>query len=319
MALGTRSPDPHHWFEKLLRGDRALCYAAAADADPMDRTAWAAANPSLGIMPHLEAVIEREAREAVADPSALAAFRALRLNMGVSDTAQSTVLDASTWERIEGDGERAGSYALGVDLSSGAAMSACAGYWPASGRLEAFAAFPQLPGLREREREDQTRAGLYQEMADRRELVVAGRRVVDIGALLAEVLRRWGRPAVIVVDRWRERELKQELERVRFPLAELVVRGMGYLDGGADLVAFRRACLGGEVTPERSLLLRAALMEARTVSDPAANEKLSKSSQGGRRARARDDAAAAAILAVAEGSRRRASLVVRRRRRLVAI
>ena len=45
------------------------------------------------------------------------------------------------------------------------------------------------------------------------------------------------------------------------------------------------------------------MSEARTVSDPAGNAKLSKGSQGGRRLRARDDAAAAAILAVAAGVR----------------
>ena len=40
------------------------------------------------------------------------------------------------------------------------------------------------------------------------------------------------------------------------------------------------------------------------VTDPAANAKLAKKTQGGRRADARDDLAAAAILAVAEGTRR---------------
>ena len=48
------------------------------------------------------------------------------------------------------------------------------------------------------------------------------------------------------------------------------------------------------------------MAEARTISDPAGNAKLSKGSQGGRRVRARDDAAtaaAAAILAVAAGYR----------------
>ena len=51
-------------------------------------------------------------------------------------------------------------------------------------------------------------------------------------------------------------------------------------------------------------LLTHAMGEARTVSDPAGNAKLSKGAQGGRRHRARDDAAAAAILAVASGLRR---------------
>ena len=61
-----------------------------------------------------------------------------------------------------------------------------------------------------------------------------------------------------------------------------------------DVRIFRRACAEGKVTPTPSLLLRSAMSEARTVSDPAGNAKLSKGSQGGRRGRARDDAAAAA-------------------------
>ena len=79
---------------------------------------------------------------------------------------------------------------------------------------------------------------------------------------------------------------------------------MGYRDGGEDVRLFRAAVTGDKVAPERSLLLRAALTEARTVTDPAGNAKLAKGSQAGRRRRARDDAAAAAILAVAEGRRR---------------
>ena len=67
--------------------------------------------------------------------------------------------------------------------------------------------------------------------------------------------------------------------------------------------AFRRSCLQANVTPRRQLLMRSAMSEARTVSDAAGNEKLSKGSEGGRRMRARDDAAAAAILAVSHGSR----------------
>ena len=51
-----------------------------------------------------------------------------------------------------------------------------------------------------------------------------------------------------------------------------------------------------------SLLLRSAMSEARTVSDPAGNSKLSKKNEAGRRQNARDDAAAA-ILAVSEGER----------------
>ena len=69
-----------------------------------------------------------------------------------------------------------------------------------------------------------------------------------------------------------------------------------------DVRLFRRAALIGALAPGRSLLLRAALAEARTVTDPADNEKLAKGVEG--RRRARNDAAVAAILAVAEGVQR---------------
>ena len=49
--------------------------------------------------------------------------------------------------------------------------------------------------------------------------------------------------------------------------------------------------------------MRSAMAEARTISDPAGNQKMSKGSEGGRRSRARDDAAAASVLAVAAGVR----------------
>ena len=106
-----------------------------------------------------------------------------------------------------------------------------------------------------------------------------------------------------MADRWRESELRDAPDKACVPVAALVVRGMGFKDGAEDVRAFRRACADGKVTPAASLLLRSAMAEARTISDPAGNAKLSKGSQGGRRLRARDDAAAAAILAVAAGVR----------------
>lgn len=107
---------------------------------------------------------------------------------------------------------------------------------------------------------------------------------------------------MIVADRRRETKLRDALDAAGAPRAMLEARGMGYQDGGEDVRTFRRACAEGRVTPAPSLLLRAAMAGARTVSDPAGNAKLSKGSEGGRRARAKDDAAAA-ILAVSAGYR----------------
>ena len=272
---------------------------------PFDRETWLLANPGLDHLPDLEAVIRSEAEDAKRDPSALQSFRALRLNQGVSDVVYSVLVDADTWTEARGLPEpqsRASEYVLGLDLGQNAAMSAAAGYFR-TGELEAVAVFPELPDLGERGLADGV-GGLYQLMAERGELIQAGRRVSDIRALLKECVKRWGRPVAVVCDRWRLAELSQHLEAVGFPLADLVERGQGFKDGGADVRDFRAAVLGDKVRPERSLLLDAAMSEARTVGDPAGNHKLSKHTQGGRRAAARDDAAAAAIVAVAEGFRR---------------
>ena len=304
VALGTRPDDPAHWFAKMLAGgaEYSQCHAARPDDPPFQRRTWRKANPSLAIMPDLLATLQTEAALARRDPSLLAAFRALRLNLGTTDTETQTLLDAGTWQRIEGESERDGRPAWGVDLGGSAAQSAVSAYWPKTGRLEALAAFPVEPDLTERGQRDGV-GDLYRQCARRGELLTVGGRAVDIAALMAEALARFGRPAQISCDRWRLAELHDALKAARVPAVPVEARGQGYKDGGEDVRTFRRACAEGAVVPAVSLLLRSAMGEARTVSDPAGNSKLAKATEGGRRRRARDDSAAAAILAVASGAR----------------
>ena len=320
VAFGTRPASADHWFGKLLAGgaEYAQIHAARPDDPIGHRRTWLRANPSLDFMPALEARIRKEAAGAKADPSLLASFRSLRLNLGTADTEQALLLDAGTWSRIEAEAAviPAGRYVLGLDLGGSAAMSAAAGYWPDDGFLDAVAVFAEEPSLLERGLQDGV-ARTYLAMHERGELFTAGLYVADVRALLAEVLRRWGPPAAIVADRYREAELRQVLAEAKFPQCALIVRGQGYRDGGEDVRGFRRACGEGRVRPVESLLLRAAMSGARTVSDPAGNAKLAKSTQGGRKAKARDDAAAAAILAVAEGSRRASTTAAPARRHAV--
>lgn len=304
IAIGTKPESATHWFSTMLAGGATYSQSHHADPtdDPFRPSTWHKANPSLRYMPALRARIEAEAREAAADPAKLASFKALRLNMGVADTTQSYLIEAADWQRIEGGAERSGPYVLGLDLGTSAAMSAAAAFWPESGRLDALACFPAIPGLAERGLADGV-GRLYCDIESRGELIIRGNRVSDVGALLQEVAARWGHPLAIACDRWREAELRDHLEQAGFPLARLEVRGMGFMDGGEDVRAFRGACLGGRVSPVRSLLLTSAMSEARVAIDTAGNAKLAKGSEGGRRVRARDDAVAAAILAVAAGVR----------------
>ena len=307
VAIGTRPDSTDHWFAKMCDGGAAYAQVhAAAPTDPaFQLRTWKRANPSLGIMPDLVTRIRREAVEARRDPDKLQAFRALRLNLGTSDVAVAELVGADTWRRVESPeplGER--EYVLGLDLGTNAAMSAAAAYWPHGGRCDALACFPRQPAVAERGLADGV-GNLYSKMVERGELMLAGERVSDIAALLTECVHRWGMPAVVVCDRWREAEMREKLGAAGLSMP-VKTRGQGFKDGGEDVRMFRAAVLKGDVHPARSLLLRHAVGGARVQIDPAGNAKLAKNAHGGRRHRMRDDDAAAAILAVAEGARRAA-------------
>ena len=161
------------------------------------------------------------------DPVAIAAFRRIVLNLGVSDVTRSELVDAATWKQCETVNPpiRSGIQILGIDLGSGAAMSAAAAYWPhceGGGRLEVIAAFPRRPDFAERGRKDHI-GNLYSIMQQREELVLCGDLVVSVEELLGEALDRFGKPDVIVADRWREHELTASVGR--YPISA----------GGADI------------------------------------------------------------------------------------
>ena len=265
---------------------------------------WKKANPSLAHFPWLLRSYRKRAASARINPDDLAAFRALRLNLGTADTAQSLLLEVDAWKRAErSDAMADGKYALGLDLGSTSAMSAAAAFWPETGRLECVAAFPSEQPLSERGLADGV-GNRYVRMYERDELILSGTHTSSVTGLLAEVLARWGRPGVIACDRWRQGELLEALKLADFPLTSVSWRGMGFQDGGEDVRSFQRAVAEGDVKPETSLLMRSALSEARVAVDPAGNRKIAKSTEGGRRQLARDDAAVACVLAVAEGLRR---------------
>ena len=307
IALGTRPSASDHWFAKMLSGGAsyAQCHAARPSDPPFRARTWRKANPSLDHLPSLLAQIREEAVHARSDPGSLAALNSLKLNLGTSDVMVAGLLEADTWEAIEGDAPAHGPGIWGIDLGTSAAMSAIACYWPETSRLEVVSAFPVEPTLAERGLRDGV-GRLYIEGARRGELVQCGGSAVDISELLAIAMRRFGPPAALANDRWRQAELIDALKKAGVPRASLSLRGMGFKDDAEDVRAFRRSCLEGKVMPVRSLVLTSAMAEARVVMDAAGNAKLAKGSEGGRRLRARDDAVAAAILAVATGTRRAA-------------
>ena len=309
-AIGTQPADSEHFFRRMFGPDGcdyAQLHMAPPEAPPLHARTWARANPSLAIMPALRAQIAREARAAANDPGLLAAFRALRLNAGEHETARAMLVDADLWKAIEGEPPAAMSAPVwGVDLGGTAAFSAIACYDPAGGGLDAVAMIGDDPPPKARGLRDGV-GRLYQDLVEEGTLVLSRGRTVPVPQLLEHALARFGRPSALAADRWREGELADALRAARFPAAAIQWRGQGFKDGGEDVREFRRACADRRVTPRRTRLLRAAMSEAVTISDPAGNAKLAKGGEGARRVRARDDVAAAAILAVALGRRRGAT------------
>ena len=311
ILLGTRASEPSHPFELELRNPSSysVIYSTPKDDNPFLLSSWKKANPGIQFLPDLKAAIKKESLLAKKDAGFLQSFRALRLNQGCSDILESVLFDAETWLSFEGHAEQKGGYLLGLDPGASNAMSAASAYHYETGCLDAFAVWPEQPSLIQRARNDGVEASLYQAMAKRNELIIAGSRVADIRALLQEAFGRWGKPDAILTDRYREAEMRQELERADFPFTEFITRGFGYKDGSEDLRLFRKACLNGHVTPRENLLLRSAMRECRTITDASANSKVCKTGEGSRRRGAKDDAVCASLLCVAEGERRRVEKV----------
>lgn len=325
VALGTRPDESGHWFSRLLLKPQSLTYSAPRFREIVtpegekeyqeipiqqlgDPDLIRAANPAVDHFPALRQIIETEFQDALSEPSLMASYRALRLNQGVSDYMQNSVLDSEhvvlceeRWAEIPEP--RKGAYILGLDLGGGTSMTGAAAYWPITGGCEIVAAFPDDPELIKRGILDGVN-DLYLRMEAGGDLFTTPGKVVDYAFFLKSIIERFGgRPRGITCDRYRINELKTVLMKLKLGNIPIHFRGMGWKDGAEDVRSFRRAALEGRLAFPPSTLIRSSFAEARTISDPAGNEKLAKSTQAGRRRNARDDAVAACILAVAHGYR----------------
>ena len=313
VFIGTRPNDSEHFFARLLTESDPSVFAqthtAAPNDPPFQKRTWLKANPGLDFgLPDIN-VLRAELRLAKRDPSELASFKSLRLNMGVDETAVQHLIAAETWrDEVETDDlpAAAGPCSWGVDLGGTAAFSAVACYWPASGRLQGFVSCGNDPPLPERAKMDNV-AGIYERMLRDGDLVLLGRRIVPVDLLLKEALGRYGRPDALAADRWRSGELEDGGAGLNLPSPSF--RGQGWYHGSQDVRLFRSAVLEGKVKAPTSIAIRSALAETRTVTDNSANEKLAKHAEGHKRSRGRDDLAAAIVLSIAEGTRRQAAAV----------
>ena len=114
---------------------------------------------------------------------------------------------------------------VGFDAGGSVSMTAAAAIWPASGRLECWAALPATPDLQQRGQADGC-GRLYQRMHDAGELVTYGGRVTPVVESIQGMADRLAGQRVIAcgADRFRRAEVLEGFERRRGDLAAGMAR-----------------------------------------------------------------------------------------------
>ena len=302
VYIGTLAPARGGWWHLLAAGgSHGSTYVQTLQGDRRTWDAWGTirrCNPLVEVSPEFRRKLLGERDAARGDSRLKARFLSYRLNLPTAD--ESTMLLAvDDWLRVVARAlpEREGRPIVGVDLGGGRSWSAAVALWR-SGRVEALAVAPGVPGLEEQERRDRVPSGTYRALAGGGALRVAeGRRVPPPERLVQAIREKWGGASLIVCDRFRLAELQDAAGRI--PLVSRVTR---WSEAAADVRALRGMAQDGpmSVAPGSRALLAASLSVAVVKSDDQGSTRLVKGSTNNT---ARDDVAAALLLAAGARSR----------------
>ena len=304
LYVGPRAGAPEHPWTHLVDDAedptiRRTVYAG--DGDPFDPETWRQANPALepgesgDHGQRLLAAIAAEADRARRSPLALDAFWAGRLNAPDHATADRlcTVADLDACETDDPPPPLGPGY-LGVDLGSTESLSAAVCYWPASRRLQVWAAIGDQPKPAERGARDGVGA-LYARAVEHGELWTWPGPVVPPGEFIARVLQAIPAEAAVAAigaDRYRRGEAEAAVRTAGYA-GDVAWRGVGAGEDGAhDVRAAQESLVEHRPAFRRTLILRAALASAR-VERVAGNPRIVKTDR-----RARIDVAQALAIAL---------------------
>lgn len=269
-------------------------HAADKDADVSDPTAWAAANPALGVFRSLRDV-ETQAAEAARLPSRAAAFSQYILNCRTS--SEEVYLTRETWALNQAEPSReafeAGPIYCGLDLGSRQDLSSLA--MVAQGpdgkihvRVESWT--PKAT-LIERARRDRAPYDLWAGPsleADKAGNAAGWLRTTPgvstawdhLAFQVVEVLA--GLPVeAVFFDRWRIAELRSELDKLGAELP-LIEHGQGYRSMGPVIDRLTHEALGGNLACGGNPLLGWAISNSILELDPTGAGKISKRRSFGR-------------------------------------
>lgn len=296
VFIGTLAPALSGWWHDLVLGEpQPHRYVHSLIGDRAKWDDWkeiCRVNPLTKVSPEFRETLKRERAEARRDSRLKARFLSYRLNVPTADEAQ-VLLTVDEWNMAlaRDVAPRRGQPIVGVDLGLGRAWSAAVALWE-TGRCEAMAVAPGIPSIADQEKRDGVPTGLYRKLVQSGRLDIAdGLRVPPVGLLVDRIVAEWGRPKVILCDRFRLDDLKDALPPC--PVSPRVTR---WSDAAADIRDTRKLTLDEGLSVEHSSrnLLSASLAVAIVKNDDQGNVRLIK--RGGHN-KARDDVAAALVLA----------------------
>lgn len=281
IHISVRGDSP--LFAEILSNPATVAhvYAAPDDCAIDDRDAWAAANPTLGTIKQVS-YMEAECARIAGVPTDEPSFRAFDLNQALDPTREMIFSPDDLRACFADDPPpRKGPAFLGFDFGESTSASAAAAIWPASGRMETWMGFGDVPGLVERQRRDDSP---YVEMQRRRELRTYPGRSLRVDAFLQDVQRDLAGVRVLAAaaDSFKDAETADFLDRaaVRWPI-EFRRVGAGK-DGGRDVRAFQRLVLQGKLQMAANLSLVTAISKSTIRRDGNGNPGLDKSKANGR-------------------------------------
>ncbi len=304
IFIGTLAPALNGWWHDLVAdGSRGKTYVQSLTGKPdkwADLREIKRCNPLTAISSEFLDKLKEERAEAWRDTRLKARFLSFRLNLPSADSA-AMLLTVEDWQQVcaREVPERDGRPLVGLDLGQNRSWSAAVAIFP-SGRTEALAIAPGVPDVAAQERRDRVSPNTYRKLVDSGLLRLAeGLQVPTVAQVWAAIQEEWGRPRVIVCDRFRLLDLEDAVKNG----ARLEPRITRWSESSEDIRALRRGVKDGPfaVALECRSLIEASLAAAMVKNDDAGSVRLVKA---GTNNTGRDDACAAWTLAAGAHSRK---------------
>lgn len=255
-------------------------YAAPKDCDLMDREAWKAANPALGLFRSLSDV-EKQMERAKRMPSAENTARNLILNQRVSTVTP--FISKGVWEENGGDVIDFGDNPVyaGLDLSARTDLTALVLISKVGGEWHVQPHFwtPEN-GVIDRAKRDRQPYDVWVNQGFMNTTPGAtvdyGFVAQDMAAILADLNIQ-----SIAYDRWRIAMLQKELDAIGIDLP-LIECGQGFKDMSPSIDTLESELLNGRIAHGNHPVLTMCAANAVITKDPAGNRKLDKHKATGR-------------------------------------